>query len=178
MHLADITYGFFLILPFIVFLAGAFDLYTYHIPNILSLVLIVGFYIFALLSPNMSWEMIGFHTLTGAGALVICFILFCLGLFGGGDAKIFASSALWIGHQDLLNYFIAVTAAGGVLSIFVLLFRANLCYPLILKVKWLSSLYFGNGTHKNAIPYAVAIAAGLFFTLHNTSIFQAAILTA
>lgn len=178
MQLADLTYGFFLILPLIVFLAGAFDLYTYHIPNILSVVLIAGFYVFAMFSPNMTWEMIGFHTLTGTGALVVCFILFCLGLFGGGDAKIFATSALWIGHYDILNYFIAVTIAGGALSIFVLLFRANVCYPMILNIKWLSSLYFGNGTHKNAIPYAVAIAAGLFFTLHNTQIFQAAILTA
>ena len=89
--------------------------------------------------------MIGYHTATGMVALIVCFVLFCFNLFGGGDAKIFAASALWIGHHDILHYFIAVTAAGGLLSIFIYLFRANICYPLILKVKWLSSLYFGNG---------------------------------
>ena len=171
---AEIIYGFFLILPLMVFLAGAFDLYTYHIPNIISVILIGGFYIFACFSPNMTWEMIGYHTITGLGALIVCFTLFCFGMFGGGDAKILATSALWIGPADILHYFVAVTMAGGALAIAIYLFRAQACYPIILRVKWLSSLYFGNGTHKNSIPYAVAIAVGLFVTLNNTHIFEIA----
>lgn len=171
---AEIIYGVFLLFPLLVFMAGFYDLYSYQIPNMVSLILIAGFYIFAIISPAIGWEAVVYHSLTGFLVLMLTFALFCFGLFGGGDAKILAASALWIGPSDIGYYLMAVTVAGGILSLAIMFFRAQACYPLILKLKWLSNLYFGNG-NKRAVPYAVAIAGALSFMLHSTTIYKIAI---
>jgi prepilin peptidase CpaA len=167
----DILYILLLVLPLIVFMAAIFDIYSYQIPNILSVILIAGFYVFAIANPNMTWGDIGIHTLLGVLALIVCFSLFCFGLFGGGDAKILAASSLWFGSQNILEYVFLVTLWGGILAVLVFLFRGQPCYPIILRFKSLSSLYFGNG-NKRAMPYAVAIAAGLYVTLPTSEILK------
>lgn len=167
----NILYLFLLMLPFTVFLAGAFDLYTYQIPNELSITLVIGFYIFALINPNMTWSDIAAHSIVGTLAFITCFIMFCFGIFGGGDAKILAASSLWIGASDFIPYLYSITIFGGLLALSVSYLRGQACYPFILKTQWLSNLYFGNG-NKRAIPYAIAIAAGMFVTLPSSHILQ------
>lgn len=176
MDMSHIIYGAFLVLPFIVFMAAVFDLYTYTIPNSLSIFLVLGFYLFAFLNPNLTFSDVMWHSLIGFGALIFCFTLFCFGVFGGGDAKILAASSLWIGINDIIPYFVYVSMAGGVLSIFVMWFRGHPCYPIFLKLDWLKSLYFGT-EHKRSVPYAIAIALGLYIFLPETRIFHLSIVS-
>ncbi len=47
---------------------------------------------------------IGWHLLAGLLGLVLGFALFALGYIGGGDAKLFAVTVLWLGFKDLMPY--------------------------------------------------------------------------
>jgi prepilin peptidase CpaA len=86
-----------------------------------------------------------------AAVFVTVFLLFCLGLFGGGDAKLIAATALLVGYHDLFNFLLLMSVCGALLSLGVLL------------------------THRSSaaaapkarlpVPYGVAIAAGGGVTL-------------
>ena len=46
---------------------------------------------------------IGMHV-GAAAVLVVSFVFFARGWIGGGDAKLAAATALWLGFDQLLNY--------------------------------------------------------------------------
>lgn len=82
----------------------------------------------------------------GAGLAVFAFgaLLFRWGLFGGGDVKLLAAGALWLGAGATLPFLASAALAGGALAIgFVL---------------WLAVA--GHGRVRPSLPYGVAIAAG------------------
>ncbi len=62
------------------------------------------------------------HLLVGAAVLIAGMILFSLRYVGGGDAKLLASGALWMGYDQLLPYLAYVTIFGGALAL--------LCWPI------------------------------------------------
>ena len=49
--------------------------------------------------------------------LVLGFALFAAGLFGGGDAKLMAAAALWLGWSTGTSVLVFTALAGGVLAI-------------------------------------------------------------
>ena len=57
----------------------------------------------------MPWSSIGLHFAVFAATLVAGMVMFALGWIGGGDAKLFAVSGLWIGVGLRLKR----SAAGG-----------------------------------------------------------------
>ena len=73
---------------------------SFTIPNFIQIALLVTFGIFALVIP-LTPAMIGAHLLAGLIGLIAGFTLFALGYIGGGDAKLFACAALWLGFHDL-----------------------------------------------------------------------------
>jgi prepilin peptidase CpaA len=48
---------------------------------------------------------------------------FCAGLFGGGDVKLLAATALFVGPADITGFLMLVALAGGVLSMTMLVLR-------------------------------------------------------
>ena len=91
-----------------------------------------------------------------AGALLIGTPMFAAGKMGGGDIKLFATTALWF---DLRGGFLAlmwVLLAGGLLAILVLAIRrfgwSDAARERIILLK-----------KRGGIPYGVAIAAGVLF---------------
>ncbi|MFX5734403.1 prepilin peptidase, partial [Acinetobacter baumannii] len=76
-----------LVFPAMMAFAAASDLFTMTISNRVSLILIAGFVVLALVT-GMSWEVIGMHALAGLAVLVITFAFFAFGWIGGGDAKL------------------------------------------------------------------------------------------
>ena len=75
----------------------------------------------------------------GAAVLIVGFVLHALGWLGGGDGKLLAAMAMWLGPADLG---LALLATG--------LFGIVLALPALLR---LSTLFRDRG-----IPYACAIA--------------------
>jgi len=131
------------------------DARTLRIPNWISLTLLVAFLGIAV-SVAMPLETIAWHLAAGVVTLVFCFGLFAFGYFGGGDAKLMATCALWVGWPHLLKFVFAVLLVGGGLSVLVLLLRKGLGFwP-----DWLVKSADGLFTPNKAIPYGIAIAVG------------------
>jgi prepilin peptidase CpaA len=134
--------------------AAASDLFTMKVPNRIAIGLVVGF---LLLAPmiGMGWTDIGIHVAAAAAALLIGFCLFAFGWIGGGDAKLFAATCLWLGPEMLLTYGVITALIGGALT-FVLLVLRGVPLPAALTSQgWIVRLH----NTKEGVPYGIALAA-------------------
>ncbi|HEY2032559.1 MAG TPA: prepilin peptidase [Rhizomicrobium sp.] len=158
------------VLPGLLLAAAAWDLASYTIPNFLQAGLLAAFALLMAVHP-LGAETFGMHLLAGFIGLVVGFTLFSLGYIGGGDAKLFACTALWFGMNDLLAYTLVASVFGGMLTLGLLAMR-NLPLPAPLASQnWLLRLHDGD----KGIPYGAALAAGAFFILSQSEIFRSAL---
>ncbi len=157
-----------LVLPAVMAFAGATDLMTMTIPNRIAVGLAVAFFVTAPLM-GLSLEQIFMHTAAGMAILAVAIVLFAVGGFGGGDAKLLAAGALWIGFDGLLPYLVNVTLFGGLLALAILVFRKlpARAYPI---PDWALRLH----APKSGIPYGIAIAASALLIYPQTAWFVAA----
>jgi len=156
-------------LPALLLAAALCDLASYTIPNWLCLAAAGLFLAFAALAP-LGAGTFGWHLAAGLAGLVLGFGLFALGWIGGGDAKLFAAMALWLGFSDLLPYAALASLFGGALTLSLLVLR-KLPLPAPLAGQgWLVRLHDA----RSGIPYGVALAAGGFAVLPYTQIFRLA----
>src|SRR5687768_14396709 len=102
--------------------AAASDLLTMTIPNALSLALLAAFGGFAL-AVALPWEVVALHIAAGSLILVTCFAMFAVGWIVGGDAKLAAATAVWLGFDKIVEYLLIACVAGGVLSVAIILLR-------------------------------------------------------
>jgi prepilin peptidase CpaA len=51
---------------------------------------------------------------------VVAFLLFWRSIFGGGDAKLVAATALLVGSRDLFDFFLIMSVCGGGLGLAIL----------------------------------------------------------
>ena len=63
------------------------------------------------------------HAGAGCAVLVVAFGFFTRGWIGGGDAKLAAATALWLGFDHLLAYLVYASLFGGALTLLLLQFR-------------------------------------------------------
>ena len=80
----------------------AYDLASFTIPNFLTAALLAVFVAVRAGRGPRALPAIGWHLLAGLVGLVLGFALFVLGYIGGGDAKLFAVTVLWLGFRDLM----------------------------------------------------------------------------
>ena len=62
--------------------------------------------------------------------LVVGAAMFALGWIGGGDAKLLASAALWVGLRGLAPFAIYTALAGGLLALGLVALRSDWLRPL------------------------------------------------
>ena len=147
------------IFPFVMAHAAVSDMVTMTIANRASLLLIVSFFVLAPLT-GMPIAMMGNHLLAFATVLAVCFALFALGVMGGGDAKLMASTGLWFGFNlDLMAYLLFASALGGVLTIAILNYRGSSNMTVLAgRVDFMRRM----ADPKEKIPYGIALGtAGL-----------------
>ncbi|MCP1336869.1 A24 family peptidase [Futiania mangrovi] len=159
----DLAFLLFSIFPLVMIAAGISDLASFRIPNLMSIVLAAAFLPFAL-AAGVGWAEIGMSYALGVGILVLGFALFAAGIAGGGDAKLLAASAIWVGASDFLLYLLAVALAGGALCLVLLLARKAPFPAGWLKADWVRRLLRPDDGARD-VPYAVAMAAGLLWVL-------------
>jgi prepilin peptidase CpaA len=156
-------------LPLLLAAAAGWDLASYTIPNFLSLALLATFAVFAL-AAGLTPGAVGWHLLAGLLGLFIGFTFFALGYIGGGDAKLFAGVALWLGFKDLMPYALLASLFGGALTLSIILLRQCPLPGVLARQSWIVTLHDA----RSGIPYGVALAAGAFILLPSTEIFRLA----
>jgi prepilin peptidase CpaA len=157
------------VLPALLLAAALCDLARYTIPNRLCAALAVLFLVFAA-AVALPLPLLGWHLAAGAAGLALGFALFALGWIGGGDAKLFAAIALWLGFGDLLAYGAAASLFGGALTLGLLVLRQVPLPAALLGRGWILRLH----DRQSGIPYGVALAAGAFVVLPHAAIFRLA----
>jgi len=162
-----IAYLLLLAFPVAMAFAAANDLFTMTIPNKISLILIATFAA-AALDTGMPWQDALTHVGVGFAALIVGFVLFSLRLVGGGDAKLMAAGALWMGFDFVLPYVVYITVFGGVLSLAILAYRRFVPAQKFALPGWALRLH-ENGS---GIPYGIAIAAAALAIYPSTVWFQ------
>ncbi len=137
------------------------DIATYVIPNWISLALAALFALEALVSGAPA-AAIGLCVATGMGVLLIGMGLFAAGWIGGGDAKLLAAVALWIGWPAVWPFLLNTALAGGALTLTLLALRSVWLQPVVAGgPTWLRKLSQPGGV----VPYGLAIVVGALATL-------------
>ena len=88
--------------------------------------------------------------------LAIGWGMFAIGLLGGGDAKLFAATSLWMGWGGIINYLIIFSICGGLLALCLILFRRIALPAGLAEMTWIATLH----DKKQGVPYGIALAAG------------------
>jgi prepilin peptidase CpaA len=106
-------------------------------------------------------------TLVGLGILLIPYLL---GGMGAGDVKLLAVIGGIKGIEFVLMASLYMALAGGIIAIFVILFRKGFLRKIMYLLHGLRhgmqlSLLEDKDTMKSTFPYGVAIAAGAFYQI-------------
>jgi prepilin peptidase CpaA len=154
------------VFPLLVGIAALKDLTTFTIPNWISIALVAAFYPVAL-ALGAPLGVIGTCTLVGVAGLLVGMVMFAFNWIGGGDAKLLAATALWIGWPAVLPFVLATAVAGGALALLLLQMRSALLRPWMERgPAWMTRL----ATDGADAPYGVAICAGALFILPQSAL--------
>ena len=157
-----------LVFPAIMAWAAASDLLTMRISNHLVLVLLAAFAVMVPVS-GMPLEQLGSHALAGGVVLVVAFSFFAFGWIGGGDAKLAAVTAPWLGWSLLLPYLVYSALLGGALTLVILGLRRWPLPAALTSVGWVDRLHdAGTG-----VPYGIALAAAGMLVYSDSFVFRA-----
>lgn len=152
-----VEYALLLIFPVAMLSAGAADLVSYTIPNRIAVCLVAAFFVVALFAAA-PWSEFLNHFAAGLAMLLVGFALFARGWVGGGDAKLIAAAALWLGLENLVPFLFWTAMLGGALALILLTYRRILPPLWLLRQPWAMRLH----DPKEGIPYGIALAgAGL-----------------
>ena len=150
--------------PAMMAFAASSDLFTMTISNRVSLMLVGGFFALAAIMGVNAAEMIS-HLSAGCVVLVAAFGLFARGIIGGGDAKLAAAAALWLGFDHLLPYLLLASLLGGALSVGLIWFRMTPLPEWLARQAWVERLHGKDA----GIPYGIALAAAALAVYPDTA---------
>lgn len=135
--------------------AAVWDVASYTIPNRLNAalaILALPVFLIAGLSPLEIGVNLGF----GALVLACGMVLFALNVAGGGDVKLLAAAALWLGPQAGTQFVLWTAVAGGVVAVTLVLLRRTAGPFAPFAPAWVKPVITSGGP----VPYGVAICVG------------------
>ena len=135
-------------------LAARSDAADLRIPNRLVLVM-------ALAALPVGWLLgIGLPmfaaVITGAATLAVTWAMFEMGWLGGGDAKLAAATALWLGPPGMAIFVIATALFGAILAVALLCVSRWELARGAFGARWEARLT----AEAISVPYALAMAPG------------------
>ena len=139
--------------PSLMAFAAFSDLFTMTISNRVSLLLVGGFFVMALLVGMSGADTLS-HVSAGLVVLVVTFTMFACGWIGGGDAKLAAATALWLGFDPLMKFLVDASIFGGVLTLLILRYRTMPVPALLQGQEWAMRLHRADA----GVPYGIALA--------------------
>ncbi len=148
-------------------IAAFYDLFTMTIPNELNGAVAILFILIACISGYSALE-IATNISLGVLVLLIGFTLFAFGLIQGGDAKLAAAVAAWMGFEHILMWFVYMSLIGGGLTLILLAVRQITLPVFLLKYEWIDRLH----RPTTGVPYGIAIAAAAIVVYPETDLFR------
>ncbi len=145
-----VTFGVFMVW------AGIGDVRSFTITNKLNIAIATAFVALAL-PMGLGLDAMFDHVKIGLIATIIAMVMFYVGIFGGGDAKMAGAIALWLGSAPIIPFVFYTALAGGALGI-VLIVGRRLAkqYGLPKSPKWARRIL----RKRSAVPYGVALGIG------------------
>jgi prepilin peptidase CpaA len=134
-----------MLFPALMAFAASSDLLTMTISNRVSLTFAGG----------MSGADLLSHLGAGTVVLIVAFGFFTRGWIGGGDAKLAAATALWLGFDYLMTYLVYASLFGGALTLLLIQFRMMPLPAMLGGQKWAERLHSKDA----GVPYGIALAA-------------------
>lgn len=158
-----------LFFPGLMLFAAFSDLFTMTISNRVSIALTLSFIALAF-ACGLTLSQISWHLACGASMLILGFAFFAKGWIGGGDAKLAASTSLWLGFDLLCQYALFASALGGLLTLLILVLRKWPLPGVLAARQWIARLH----DPATGVPYGVALAAAGLILYPETAIWIAA----
>jgi prepilin peptidase CpaA len=155
--------------PLLMALSASSDLFTMTIPNKISIALVLGYFALAI-ALGVPAKTIAINVGCALGVLIVTFAMFSRGWIGGGDAKLAAATALWIGGALLLDYSLMASVFGGIITFALIVGRKFALPARLSRLEWLARLHQPKGD----VPYGIALAIAGLVVYPQTQIWQAA----
>lgn len=167
-----------IVFPLLVLTAAVKDLTSFTIPNWISLGLIAGWLPAAGAAAAAGAPTSDLLVCLGVGgaALLVGMGMFALRWIGGGDAKLMAAAALWLGAPGLAPFLMWTTLAGGVLT-FMLITARRHGAAFVGDTGPEASHWVGRLMDRQGdVPYGVAICVGALAAFPYGAVTRAVIL--
>jgi prepilin peptidase CpaA len=142
-----------LLMALAVLASAGFDLWTFEIPDTLTVMIIVAAGLYGWGTPGFDWAS---HAASGGSFFAFGLLAFARGWLGGGDVKIMTGCACWATLGTLVEQQLFIGIAGGVLALVLMLVRRSLALAGVTGEDAPRLVRVGAD-----LPYAVAIAAGM-----------------
>jgi prepilin peptidase CpaA len=142
-----------LLMALAVLASAGFDLWTFEIPDTLTVMIILAAGLYGWGTPGFDWAN---HAAAGGSFFVFGLLAFARGWLGGGDVKIMTGCACWATLGTLVEQQLFIGIAGGVLALVLMLVRRSLALAGVTGEDAPRLVRVGAD-----LPYAVAIAAGM-----------------
>jgi prepilin peptidase CpaA len=149
--------------PAMMAFAASSDLFTMTIANRVSLILIAGFALLAVLSGTGATDLLS-HAAAATTVLAVVFVFFTRGWIGGGDAKLAAATVLWLGFGHLVDYLFYASLFGGALTLAIIYFRTVPLPQVFVGRPWAERLHRSD----SGVPYGIALAAAALIVYPQT----------
>ena len=153
-----------MIFPGLMVLSASMDFLTMRIPNPIPAALTLGYFVLAAycLAPQAVLHDVS----CGLAVLMMTFAMFSLRWIGGGDAKLTAATALWMGWGSILDYGIAAALCGGLLTLGLLMARSRPLPTILAQVPGIARLH----EQEAGVPYGIALAVAGIIEYPHTAI--------
>ena len=152
-----------LLFPAMMAFAASSDLLTMTISNRIALILVAGFFALSYFS-GMNLNDVLSHVGAALAVLSVTFLFFARGWIGGGDAKLAAATALWLGFDHLTEYLLYASMIGGLLTFVIIRFRLMPLPAALDGQEWARRLHRLDG----GVPYGIALATAALLIYPDT----------
>ncbi|HSM91625.1 MAG TPA: prepilin peptidase [Anaeromyxobacteraceae bacterium] len=107
----------------------------------------------------------GLGLVAGAITLALLLVPFATGKLGGGDAKLAAAAAIWLGPSRLVSFFVFVAVAGAPVALLARLSHRFALWRLAVQVRSDGVALDDVRPPAESAPVAVAVLLGTFAAL-------------
>jgi prepilin peptidase CpaA len=155
--------------PALMAFSASSDLFTMTIPNRICVGLVAAYLALAI-AMGLPLASVALDLTCGLAVLVIAFLFYSRGWIGGGDAKLAAATALWLGWALILDYGLISSILGGILTLMLIAGRRAPLPAWAARLDWIARLHHPN----SGVPYGIALAAAGLVLYPQTQIWRAA----